>query len=228
MEMTTNEFVQFLFRHGEAFLFIWILAEQAGLPVPTFPLLLAAGSLASVGQMNFAWSVVLAWAACLMADSLWFLIGRWRGPKVLWFLCRISLDPDSCAHRIKAAFRRHGARVLLVAKFVPGLNFATAPLAGVSGVSPLHFLILDSFASVLWAGGYMTLGYIFRGQFVRVATYVSGLAAILVVVLTAATAALIGFNIIRGHGWLFSIRAGESSPARHREGEPRAARAIGV
>lgn len=226
--MTMNGFLQFLFCHGEACLFFWILAEQAGLPIPTFPLLMAAGSLASIGQMNFAWSVGLAWAACLMADSLWYVIGRWRGARVLRLLCRISLDPDSCAHRIKAASRRHGACAMLVAKFVPGLNFAAPPLAGISGVTPLRFLIFDSFASILWAGSYMTLGYFFTGQFVRLAACCSQLCTILVVAMIAATAAFIGFKTMCRRGWLFSLRTGESSPAGHREGEPRAARAIGA
>lgn len=104
MEMTTYDFLQLLLRHGEASLFVWILAEQAGLPIPTFPLLLAAGSLASVGRMNLVWSVGLAWAACLLADSIWYLIGRRHGPKVLRLLCRISFAPDSSANCIKAAW----------------------------------------------------------------------------------------------------------------------------
>jgi len=201
--------VQFLVCHGYAVLFAWIFVEQAGVPIPTIPLLLAAGSLATTGRMNLAWSLGLALAACLMADGLWYQIGRWRGPKVLRLFCRISLEPDSCARRIKAASRRYGEGTLLVAKFVPGLNLAAPPLAGVSGVNPLRFLIFDSFGSVLWAGGYMTLGYVFGGQFERVATYSWELSTVRVVVLIAVIAALISFKLMRGHGRLVSGRGGE-------------------
>lgn len=217
--MTINDFLQFHFCHGEAFLFVWILAEQAGLPIPTVPLLLAAGSLASVGEINFAWSAGLAWAACLLADSLWYLIGRCHGSKVLWLLRRISLVPDAYAHRIKVATRRHGACTLLVAKFVPGLNFAAPFLAGISGVTPLRFLIFDTMASVLWASAYMSLGYFFTVQFERLATYVLEPGTIVVVASIAATAAFIGFKIIRSYGWPFLRRADESSPAGHWQGK---------
>lgn len=191
-----NHAVQLLVCHGDAVLFVWIFAEQAGLPIPTVPLLLAVGSLARAGRMNFSWSVGLALAACLMADGLWYQIGRWRGTKVLRLLSRISPEPDLCLCRTKAAFRRHGANTLLVAKFVPGLNLAAPPLAAISGVSPLRFLIFDSIATIFWSGGYMMLGYIFSGQFERVATYSLELGTILVVVLVAATIAFIGVKLI--------------------------------
>jgi membrane protein DedA with SNARE-associated domain len=218
--------VQFLFRHGHAVLFAWIFAEQVGLPIPTVPLLLAAGSLATTGRMNLAGSLGLALAACLMADSLWYQIGRWRGPEMLRLLLRISLEPDSSARRIEAASRRYGECALLVAKFVPGLNLAAPPLAGISGVNPLRFLIFDILGSVLWAGGYITLGYIFSGQFERVATYSSELGSIGPVVLIAVTAAFIGFRLMRSHQWLVSPRAGERASRERRQTKAQEARAM--
>jgi len=175
--------------------------------------------------MNLAWSVGLALAACLMADSLWYQFGRWRGPKVLRLLCRISREPNSCIRRIKAAFRRHGAGALLVAKFVPGLNFAAPPLAGISGVGTSRFLLFDSLASVFWAGGYMMLGYTFSGQFERVATYGSELGPIGGAVSIAGAAAFIGFRLMRNHRGLVSLRAGKGSPAEHMETKAQEARA---
>jgi membrane protein DedA with SNARE-associated domain len=199
--MMMNHALQLLVRHGNVLLFAWIFAEQAGLPIPTIPLLLAAGSLASTGRMNLVWSVGLAWAGCVMADSIWYQIGRWRGPRVLQLLGRLSLKPDSCIPGTKAAFRRHRAVALLVAKFVPGLNFAAPPLAGMSGLSPLRFLLFDSLASVSWAGVYMVLGYALSGQFEPVATYSSELETIGLVILIAAAAAFIGFRLLRNHRW---------------------------
>ena len=161
--------VEFFIRHGDAVLFAWIFAEQAGLPIPTVPLLLAVGSMANSGRIHLVWSLALALAACLVADSFWYQMGRWHSARVLRLLCRILLAPDSCIRHIKTAFRGRGAGTLLFAKFVPGLNFAAPPLAGISGVSPLRFLLFDSLASVFWAGGYMVLGYTFSGQLERAA-----------------------------------------------------------
>lgn len=113
-----------------------------------------------------------------------------------------------------------------MAKFVPGLNFAAPPLAGILGVSSLRSLIFDSFASILWAGGYMSLGYLFSGRFERVAAYNTQLGAIPVVAVIAATAA--GFKLLRGHGPLVSRRAKEASPAKRSQCEPQATRATGA
>lgn len=209
--MTTNDLIQFLLGHREAFLFAWVLAQQAGLPIPGSPLLLAAGSLASVGRMNLAWSVALAWAACLIADCLWYLIGRWHGPKLLQHLGRISPELQSWVRRINAITRGRGVDALLFSKFVPGLNFAAPPLAGTLEVSLIRFLVLDSFASVLWASGYMGLGYVFGGQFARAAAFSSKLNTIPVVVLIVATAAFISFKIARAERRVITARAGETS-----------------
>jgi hypothetical protein len=148
-----------------------------------------------------------------MADGFWYQMGRWHGAKVWRLLCRISLTPNSCIPYIQTALRRHGASALLFAKFVPGLNFAAPPLAGTSGVSPLHFLLFDGLASVLWAGGYMMLGYTFSGQFERLEAYTAGLPTIGVMVLIAAPAAFIGVRLMRSQRPLFSLGAGMRSRA---------------
>lgn len=209
-EMTMDQAIQFFVLKGDAVLFAWILAEQAGLPIPTIPLLLAAGALANTGRIHLARSLGLALTACLMADGFWYQMGRCHGTKVLRLLCRIALAPDSWIHRIKAAFRRHGASALLFAKFVPGLNFAAPPLAGTSGVSPLRFLLFDGLASVLWAGGYMMLGYTLSEQFPRVAAYSEALPTI-VLALVAATAAFTGLWLLCHQRSLFSLGAGKGS-----------------
>jgi len=228
LEMTMDQAVQFLVRHGDAVLFAWIFAEEAGLPIPTIPLLLAAGALASTGPFHFAWSLVLALSPCLMADSLWYQMGRRHGATVLRLLCRISPAPDSCISHIKAAFGRHGASALLFAKFVPGLNFAAPPLAGTSGVSPLRFLLFDGLASVLWAGGYMMLGYTFSGQFERVAAYAAELPPVAGMLLISAAAAFIGFRLLRNQWSLFSLRAAKRSRPVQLKAGAQTARTIGA
>src|SRR5215469_14110945 len=114
--------VQFIVHHGYLVVFVWLLAEQAALPIPSVPLLLACGALARMGQLNLFWVVLYGVVACLIADNLWFQLGRWRGTRILRFICRISLEPDSCVRQTENAFVKYGMRSLLVTKFVPGLN----------------------------------------------------------------------------------------------------------
>src|SRR6478672_1814320 len=126
---------EFVVRHGYALLFVWLLAEQGALPLPSIPLLLACGALSRSGQLNPVLVVLSGMAACLVADNVWFHLGRRRGARILKFLCRNALEPDSCVRKTENAFSKYGVRSLLVAKFVPGLNAVAAPMAGSSGTS---------------------------------------------------------------------------------------------
>src|SRR5512143_2336981 len=147
-----NEVIQFVLRHGYAVLFIGVLAEQIGAPVPAAPLLLAAGVLAGQRFLNFSAALILSVVACFISDLIWFLIGRYKGGSVLSMLCKISLSPDSCIRRTEDLFYRHGARSLLIAKFIPGLNTVAPPLAGVFRMTLLRFLLYDGAGACLWAG----------------------------------------------------------------------------
>src|SRR5215470_3008705 len=135
---------QFLINNGLPVVFGAVFVEQMGLPLPSLPWLLAAGALSAAGKFNVVLGLGLVVIACLMADAFWFYLGRYRGNKVLGFLCRISLEPDSCVRRTQNLFTRYGLRAVLVAKFVPGLNTVAPPLAGMSGISAHRFLFFDA------------------------------------------------------------------------------------
>src|SRR6185503_3647195 len=94
-----NETLEFLVRHGAAVLFAAVFVEQMGVPLPAAPWLLAAGALAATGKINWLVAITAATFASVLADLFWFYLGRYRGHRVLSFLCRISLEPDSCVRR---------------------------------------------------------------------------------------------------------------------------------
>lgn len=181
-----RETIDFLTLHGYTVLFVWVLAEQLGLPIPSLPMLLAAGALAGAGNLSIAWAVVLALTASVIADLLWYEVGRRRGGRILSLLCRIALEPESCVRRTEDAFQDHGSRSLLLAKFVPGLNTAAPPMAGVTGMRLWRFLLFDSLGALLWAATAVLVGYLFSGQLERLALYmarIGDLAVVLVVLL---------------------------------------------
>jgi membrane protein DedA with SNARE-associated domain len=170
-----NQTIQFLIRHGYLLLFFWLLAEQAALPLPSIPLLLACGALARAGKMQFHLVLFYGLAACLLADNVWFQLGRRRGTRILRFICRIALEPDSCVKQTENAFTKYGMRSLLVAKFVPGLNAVAAPLAGRSGATLGRFLLYDSLGALFWISSVTALGYAFSDQLEIVAYYAIGM-----------------------------------------------------
>ena len=130
-----NETLEFVIRHGPAVLFAAVLVEQLGIPLPAAPWLLAGGALTATGQISWFAALVAATFGSLVADGIWFYLGRYRGNRVLNLLCRISLEPDSCVRRTQDLFGRYGMRGVVVAKFIPGLSTLAPPLAGSSGAS---------------------------------------------------------------------------------------------
>src|SRR5258706_8328024 len=142
---------EFLICHGYSLLFALVLAEQLGLPVPAAPVLMAMGALAGLGKFSFAAALAVAAVAAILSDAIWYEIGRRRGRGVLSLLCRISIEPDSCVKRTDDLFARHGARTLVVAKWVPGLTNAAPALAGIFRMRVPRFLAIDGAAALLWA-----------------------------------------------------------------------------
>lgn len=159
-----NETAEFVIRHGYAVLFFWILGEQGALPIPSVPLLLVCGALARTGRLSGAPILFFGVLACLIADSVWFQIGRSRGARILGFLCRMALEPDSCVRRTENGFVRYGVRFLLVSKFIPGMNALAAPLAGSSRVDWRQFLLFDTVGAAIFISSWGTAGYVFSGQ----------------------------------------------------------------
>jgi membrane protein DedA with SNARE-associated domain len=207
-----SESLEFLVRHGYAVVFGFVLAEQIGLPIPAIPVLLAAGALAGAGKLNLVVALVVATLASLLADIVWYLIGRLRGARVLNLLCRISLEPDSCVRRTENIFVRHGARSLLVAKFVPGFSTVAPPLAGIIGMGLVRFAVFTGLGGALWAGAFIGLGFVFSNQLEEVAAIAEQLGTRVLVLGVAALAAYIGWKWVARQRFLRRIRIARISP----------------
>jgi membrane protein DedA with SNARE-associated domain len=205
-----SDFLAFVVQHGEIVLFLYVLADQLGVPIPATPILLAAGGLAAAGRLSLPVAVGLGTLASLVADLIWYAIGRLRGSGVLGLLCRVSLEPDTCVRQTENVFLRHGVRFLLFAKFVPGLGTVGPrwPLR----VGALRFAIYSATGGFLWAGAWMALGY-GAGQAVeRVVTRAGQLGAILAVALPAVIVGYVVLKWIRRRRFLRSLRIARVSP----------------
>lgn len=159
-----SQITQFLISHGGPVLFAIVFVEQAGLPLPSAPWLLAAGALAATGRFNAVLAIGLASLAAVTADSIWFYIGRRGGKRVLSLFCRISLSRNSCICRTTALFERHGLQTLLASKFLPGLGAVMPPLAGAMGISTRRFVLFDTIGSLIYGSFYVSAGFLFHDQ----------------------------------------------------------------
>jgi membrane protein DedA with SNARE-associated domain len=168
-----NNLIHTLIQHGHSIIFFGVLGEQLGLPIPAELLLLVAGAVAGGGHLNFSLIFFLATLACLLSDVVWHQIGRRMGSSILPFLCRISFNPDSCVSLAKNIFFRHGAKSLLVAKFIPGVNTLAPPLSGVIHMKLIRFILLDGLGTIIWVGTFTGLGYWFSSQIEQATAYLS-------------------------------------------------------
>lgn len=161
-----NDFFGLLVRYGYVVVFAVILLENLGLPLPGLALLVLAGALAGAGKLSLAGIVALAVLAALLGDLVWYTLGRWQGRPVLGFLCRLSLNPDTCVGSTERFFVRHGMPSLLVAKFVPGLNTIAPPLMGTLRARFGPFLAFDAGGAVIFAVVTAGAGYLLGFEFV--------------------------------------------------------------
>ncbi len=181
--------------YGVFIVFAIVLVEQGGMPIPAFPVLIAAGALAAGGAISWPACLAVAVLACLLADFFWFNAGRFYGTRILRLLCKISLSPDSCVSQTEDKFTRYGPKSLLVSKFIPGFNVIASPMSGALGVSTLRFIGFSMGGSLLWAGTGIALGAYFHRSVDQVLAFLStmGTTALLVIFFLLALFVLVKF-----------------------------------
>jgi membrane protein DedA with SNARE-associated domain len=162
--------------------------------------------------LSLALILTIATGASLVSDAIWYWIGRTGGSRVLGFLCRVALEPDSCVRRTENVFSRKGARALLIAKFVPGLSTAAPPLAGVIRMSFLRFVVFTGLGGLLWAGVFVGLGWLFSAQLELLAAYATRMGRGLITLLTCLLGAYVAWKFLARQRFLHRIRIARITP----------------
>ena len=216
-ELFMKQMVEFLAQHGYWVLFVSVLGRQACLPVPANLLLVAAGALAGLGKLNLAGIIVFPVAAFLLADTAWYGAGRTWGGRTLEFVCGAAADPSACVGKIAGKFSRHGVRLLLVSKFIIGVDAVAAPMAGISGTGLRRFLVFDAIGAILWSSAYTALGYIFSDQLDHVAEYAAAAGKLAVLAGVSWLGALIILKPIRWYRFLHKFRLARITPEELRD-----------
>lgn len=204
--MNAQDIVAAVSEYGVLLVFVNVLLERLGLPLPATPTLLVAGALAGSGSFPAAEGFAAAAVASTIGDSAWFALGRAFGKKVLNVLCRVALAPDSCARRTERQFDRWGVGALIVAKFIPGLSTVARPLAGSIGVSWAAFSLFNGLGTVLWAATALGTGFLLKAQIVPLLARLVTLGSIALALLGVG---LLTYLVLR---WRERIRFSRSLP----------------
>ena len=213
MEESIVKIAEFLTQHGYWVIFIWMFADQAALPLPSAPLLIACGALAATssastatgGGLELGACITVATIATLIADLMWFELGKRRGAQAISFVCRLSLEPESCVTTTRNAFGRFGPTTIVIAKYLPGVQTLAPASAGFVGAPRLGFLALDLLGALLYIVPLCVGGYYFQPQISAAVAWLSDVSGGLGVIVAALASMYVGlkawqwFMFLRGH-----------------------------
>lgn len=158
-------------RYGILVVFLNVLGSSLGLPLPVLPTLITVGAstalainLASSTYLNFATILGSAVIGGVLGDLVWFQGGKRYGERTLHTVCKLSLSRETCVRKTERFFGRWGVRVLIVARFVPGLSLVAVPLCGAMAVRLRSFVLHDCVGVALWAFVGLAIGALFASQ----------------------------------------------------------------
>ncbi len=196
-------------QYGHHGLFVASLLESLGFPIPGAVVLLAAGAGAALGVMNPVLVIALPVTAMLIGDTLLYFAGRRTGWTLLGFLCRVSLNPETCILRAARSFYKRGHTALLVAKFFPGINTMAPPLAGSMNMRPRDFFRFDIAGALIYIVSYEIIGFLFHGVLQQIIHVLQDFGKAAGWVVAAGFAAYLGYRV-----WNF-VRNRKGTTAPH-------------
>ena len=178
-----------LAHYGIWAILLLVLLEDFGIPVPGETVLIAGAIFAGSGRLNIVAVGVTGFIAAVLGDNIGYAIGRFggRAPVERWgkyvFITPERLD------KAEAFFKRHGGKIITIARFIEGLRQANGIIAGITDMHWLRFVAYNALGAALWVGTWVSVGY-FAGQHIttiyNTVTRYSLYAAIAAVVLIAA------------------------------------------
>jgi membrane protein DedA with SNARE-associated domain/rhodanese-related sulfurtransferase len=204
--------LHFIEAYGLWVVFVTVLLDQGGLPVPAYPPIIVTAALAVDGEGSLAAILAVAILAAVLADVVWYVCGRSFGATMLRLICKISFSPDSCVGTTRRVYSHWGARSLIFAKFVPGLAAVATTLAGESRINVTRFIIYDCIGAALWAAGAVALGVMFHGAVDAVLSDLEQLGNFALLLLALALAVFIAVKWRNRRRFLMQIRMTRLTP----------------
>jgi undecaprenyl-diphosphatase len=148
-------------QYGYPIVFLGVLLENAGVPVPGETILLAAGFLAQHGLLSLPRVIALAAAAAILGDNTGYWVGRRGGrPLAERYGPSVGLTPTRLA-ALDAFFARHGTKTVFVARFVAGVRVFAALFAGIGRLPWRSFFLYNAAGALTWATAVALAGAVF-------------------------------------------------------------------
>jgi membrane protein DedA with SNARE-associated domain len=177
--------------YGYFVIFVPVLLETAGLPLPGETILLFSGVAASQGRIDPWIAIVVGSAAAIVGDNIGYAIGRYGGRRVVMKLAHVGRIESSLAWG-ETFFARHGGKTVFVARWIFGLRIFGAWIAGMVHMPWRVFFLWNAAGGITWCISVIGLGYFF-GHSLDVIEKALGVGGVIAVV----TVAVIGLGAWR-------------------------------
>jgi membrane protein DedA with SNARE-associated domain len=189
--VSLNRLLDLFGDYGYFVIFVPVMLETAGLPLPGETILLLSGVAASTGRIDPWIAIAVGSSAAIIGDNIGYAIGRYGGRRVVMRLAHIGRIESSLAWGEKF-FARHGGKTVFLARWIFGLRIFGAWIAGMVHMPWRVFFVWNAAGGITWAASVIGLGYFF-GHSLHVIEKALGVGGAIAVV----TVAVIGLTAWR-------------------------------
>ncbi len=164
---------EWLQQWGYGVIFLAMLLENAGLPLPGETVTLLGGYAAGSGQLHGLGVMAAAASGAMLGDNLGYWVGRRAGWGLILRVGRLLRQSPEQLDRLRDQFLRHANASVLMGRFVAVLRVVAGPMAGAVGMPYRRFLLCNTAGAVLWASTMVSLAWL-GGRWIPFSQMVGG------------------------------------------------------
>jgi len=152
-------------QYGYWTVFLGIMLENAGIPLPGETITLVGGFLAGSGELNYWFVLGCAIAGAVLGDNVGYWIGKTGGWPLLMALGRVFRITEEQLLEVKNQFSQNAPRAVFLGRFIALLRIFAGPMAGIAQMPYLQFILCNTAGATMWASVMVSLSF-FVGEIV--------------------------------------------------------------
>ncbi len=183
--------------YGYLAVFLLVMIEDFGIPVPGETILIAAAIYAGNQQLNIVAVGIIGFLAAVIGDNIGFAIGHYGGRALALRWGKYVFLTEERLNKAEYFFDRHGGKIIVVARFIEGLRQVNGIIAGITGMHWRRFAIFNAIGAALWVGLWVSLGYLAGNNISTIYRYITRYSLYAAIALVVIIAALIARHLVR-------------------------------